>query len=244
MGSSETRSKRVVFLVGQGDNYYEERLIEFTWHMGMSKEVRQRSSTSLVSSTEQLHPGIKALEVSTKSVNSNLGTSLSAFNLKLGGYPIENIFQSSKVFNDGGPYLDLLHVTPYEAKKDDRIKLGKQHPGRRLIGFRRGDKDIPLEPKSSFYDYLYIYALAQHPKLKAQLLEYTAFTDIEFNQKIPYSTKVGPFNCQARAVAIFVKLVMNDELEDYLKNYTSYLGRIYPERNDDVSEAAQLTLLA
>ena len=52
----------------------------------------------------------------------NLGVKLSAFNLKLNGYTLENIFQSSKVFSNGGPYRDLMNVAPKEAKRDGRLQ--------------------------------------------------------------------------------------------------------------------------
>ena len=65
--------------------------------------------------------GGECLEVSTKS-DVVIGTKLSAFNLKLDGHTLENIFQSSKVFENGGPYRDLLNVSPKEAKRDQRLK--------------------------------------------------------------------------------------------------------------------------
>lgn len=63
--------------------------------------------------------GGKCLEVSTKST-TKLGQEASAFNLKYNGYHVENIFQSSKIYSKGGPYKDLLLVSPREAKRDIR----------------------------------------------------------------------------------------------------------------------------
>ena len=60
------------------------------------------------------------MEISTKSMEA-IGIKLSAFNLKINSYTLENIFQSAKVFEDGGPYLDLLDVSPKEAKRDERL---------------------------------------------------------------------------------------------------------------------------
>lgn len=63
----------------------------------------------------------KPLEISTKS-EEPLGRKLSAFHLTLNHYALENVFQSAKVFENGGPYLDLLNVAPREAKHDERLK--------------------------------------------------------------------------------------------------------------------------
>ena len=40
-----------------------------------------------------------------------------------------------------------------------------------------------LNPKTIFYDWLYINAVLENPLLAAELLKYNAFTDIEFNPK-------------------------------------------------------------
>ena len=37
-------------------------------------------------------------------------------------FSVENAFQAGKVFENGGPFLDLLTVTPREAKRDTRLK--------------------------------------------------------------------------------------------------------------------------
>jgi hypothetical protein len=67
------------------------------------------------------------LEVSSKS-DKQRGQHLSAFYLKvqnerLGEIPLESAFQGSKVFERGGPYTDLYHKEPREAKKDQRIGI-------------------------------------------------------------------------------------------------------------------------
>ena len=177
--------------------------------MGMSWRVRQRSSLSMHGSIKESDPEAKILEISTKSFDYDLGKALSAFNLIIDGIRVENLFQSSKVFNDGGPYRDLLKVEPSAAKKDPRI---------------------PIEPKSFFYDYIYISALNKNKNLLQRVSEYNTFTDIEFNQKIPYSNSKGPFNCQARSCAICVWLLENNLLDDYLKNPEEYIEKIYPRR--------------
>ena len=226
---SVTKTERIYFKVGNINGLaFTECQVEFDWYMGMSWQVRQRSSISMHKSINKNEPGLKILEVSTKSTNYELGKSLSAFNLTLNGIRVENIFQSSKIFNDGGPYVDLLSVDPSIAKKDHRIQIGKEQPNRKLIKFKYNNLEMPLEPKSLFYDYIYIRALSQHPNLMDKILEYDIFTDIEFNQKVPYASKKGPFNCQARACAIFVWLNRNNLLDKYIYNPFEFTELIYP----------------
>ena len=117
------RAERICFKVGEklGPAFIEQK-VEFNWHMGMSWQVRQRSSLSMHGSIKESDPEAKILEISTKSFDYDLGKALSAFNLIIDGIRVENLFQSSKVFNDGGPYRDLLKVEPSAAKKDPRIQ--------------------------------------------------------------------------------------------------------------------------
>ncbi len=220
------RAERICFKVGEklGPAFIEQK-VKFNWHMGMSWQVRQRSSLSMHGSIKESDPEAKILEISTKSFDYDLGKALSAFNLIIDGIRVENLFQSSKVFNDGGPYRDLLKVEPSTAKKDPRIQNKET---RHLISFECDGKKYPIEPKSFFYDYIYISALNKNKNLLQRVSEYNTFTDIEFNQKIPYSNSKGPFNCQARSCAICVWLLENNLLDDYLKNPEEYIEKIYP----------------
>lgn len=222
------RTERVYFKVNTkpGPAFIEET-VEFDWHMGMSWQVRQRSSISMHASIKSKNPEAKILEISTKSLDYELGKALSAFNLTLDGVRVENIFQSSKVFNDGGPYLDLLKMDPSTAKKDPRIQNQKT---RYLISFNHNGEKYPIEPKSFFYDYIYISALSKNKNLLEKIREYNTFTDIEFNQKKPYSNSKGPFNCQARSCAICVWLLEHQQLEEYLSNPEKFIKTIYPEQ--------------
>lgn len=233
---SITTTTRVCFFVNESqDNAFVEKSIEFSWYMGMNWQMRQKSSISLHENIMKAYPSSKILEVSTKSEDYALGKALSAFNLKKEDIPVENIFQSSKVFNDGGPYLDLLKVDPVSAKKDPRISTVKN--ARTLISFEYAGKKYPTEPKSFFYDYVYISALSDNEELSEKVLNYTVFTDIEFNQKIPYSAQKGPFNCQARSCAIYVWLKQNNLLEEYLSNPDLLINRIYPHTQSSSNQA-------
>ena len=232
------RASRPFFAVKRpekGGCVYHEEEIEFDWHKGMSWQVRQRSSLALAQAIERKYPSTagKILEVSTKSVNYEIGAALSAQRLtyadrKSGrSLPVENWFQASKQFiRDGielGPYPELLDVEPIQAKRfvnaDLDKKTAEQYSGdplfERIQSEIRGavmkrfvflDEAYPLEPKSSFYDFLYARALdqAQNAELARALGRYAVFTDIEFNPV--KNGKVIRYNTQARACAIWVSL--------------------------------------
>jgi hypothetical protein len=147
------------------------------------------------------------LEVSTKS-DSPLGEYLSAFNLKVhtwqfGEIPMECAFQGSKVFESGGPYTDLYTAADVkDARRDSRLRESG-----RLIGFEIEGKSFPLEPKTAFYDWLYINAIYPCREQFSALKQYAGYTDIEFN---PYRS----INCQARSCALFVALLSKNLLDE------------------------------
>ena len=78
------------------------------------------------------------------------------------------------------------------------------HPGARMLEVSGGSPLVlgaelsvfRLEPRTFFYDWLYVSALAGHPELVNELEHRAAFTDIEFNPK-------RSINCQAHSVALF-----------------------------------------
>ncbi len=163
--------------------------------------------------------GLKnVLEISTKSENP-LGVALSAFNLQLitsSGLQgnIENLFQASKVFERGGPFVDLLDMRAAQAKSDQRLKQSGT-----LKGFRLEGVDWPLQPTTVFYDWLYLSALKQKPDLAEQLASYDGFTDIEFNP-------ARSLNCQAASAALYVSLQKRNELDTTLVSAEPFLARM------------------
>lgn len=192
-----------------------EKTIEFRYFAGQSKSQKQKSMDSMIYAIRAVESGGRILEVSTKS-RTPLGILLSGFELlyddqELGkGVPIVNVFESSKVFELGGPYRDLLHTTPVEAKRDERlVQSGK------LLGFHYEGKEYTLQPRSLFYDWIYLRALNAHPEYHEELLNYDIFTDIEYNMK-------KMFACQARSVAYFVSLYRRDLLEEALKDIETF----------------------
>lgn len=207
-------AQRPIFLPNGDDALVRERYVEFEWHPGFSVQQKKRSVASLHGAAGEV--GVSpVLEVSTKS-ESDLGRSLSAFNLTLNigeemNLPVEAAFQGSKVFEQGGPYQDMYELSGRQIKKDERLKKSGQLTRFDLLG------DIwPLEPKTAFYDWLYVKALSQHPALAAEVGSYAGFSDIEFNPK-------KSINCQARSVALFVSLRDKHRLEEALSDKDAFV---------------------
>lgn len=193
-------AERPLFIpTASGRSFVRTININFNWSPGFSLTQKQKSIRSLHESAAIKFGISNILEVSTKS-NIKLGVNLSAFNLKnsfvhsFENYPVENIFQSSKVFAYGGPYKDLLQLSPAHAKKDSRLRESGS-----LTGFSFFGENWPLEPVSAFYDWIYINSLISNEYLEKQVLNFEAFTDIEFNPK-------KSINCQAYSLALYVSL--------------------------------------
>ncbi len=194
--------------------YVETVDIEFKWHPGFAKSQMQKTILSLHDAAEK--QGIAPiLEISRKSA-SRLGVSLSAFNLPLETpsgqkMSVECAYQGSKVFENGGPYRNLYSVSSRSAKTDERL----QNSGE-LITFNFCGEDFPIEPKTAFYDWLYITALYQKKKDLMQELEvFQGFSDIVFNPN-------RSLNCQARAAASFVSLSKNGLIDEQKFNDKDY----------------------
>ena len=185
-------AERIYFYVE--DHRVKTGGVAFEWFPGFAVSQKQKSIASMHRAISDT--GKTPLEVSTKSPE-RLGQMLSAFNLKLGGHYLENVFQAGKVFAGGGPYTDLLEVAPRDAKRDERLKSSGK-----LVKFTYQGVDWPLEPKTVFYDWLYYNAVRE--SIPAEMLEevkrYNAFTDIEFNPS-------KSINTQARSIAI-VKVIL------------------------------------
>jgi len=193
--------------------------VNFEWFPGMAKSQAQKSIVSLHENAKRQIPVSKVLEISSKSLDS-LGVALSAFNLMIrtpkgDEYSLECAYQSAKVFERGGPFKDLRRMRSIDAKRDERLL---QHG--RLVKFSIYGIDWDLEPRTAFYDWLYINALHKHPELAEQVLTYRAFSDIAFNPE-------RSINCQAYAAALYVSLHDRGLLTpDVLKDRETYLSAI------------------
>ena len=212
-------AKRPIFIVSEDPDFlFIEKEIEFEWFAGLSVSQKQKSINSLHNSAN-LSGYDNILEVSTKSEHA-IGNKLSAFNLS---FPmtdgsliyLESAFQGSKIFENGGPYTDLYSLKPFDVKKDERIS--KEHI---IKGFKFDGTDWDSEPKTAFYDWLYINAVFKNIETNdneyQKILEYNAFTDIEFNP-------LKSINCQARSCAVFVSLYKQNILEVALESKESFL---------------------
>ena len=189
-------AKRPAFFVSQGKVISE--IYSFEWYSGFAVSQKQKSIKSLHNAIKKADLNARPLEISTKSME-RIGIKASALHLKINNDTLENVFQSAKVFEHGGPYLDLLDVSPKEAKRDERL-----HKSGSLKAFRYQNEDFPLIPQTVFYDFIYITAIKQSFTIDEvdAILSYNYFTDIEFNP-----TK--SINTQARAVAM-LKLIVDE----------------------------------
>lgn len=173
------------------DNRVMSRTVEFEWMPGLSETQKKRSVANMHKALND-----KALEISTKS-DVALGVKLSAFNLKLDGIPLECVYQSSKVFKNGGPYRDLMNVHPKQAKGDERLRNSGS-----LTGFEYNGHLWKSDTGTAFYDYIYVNAVKNSLSIDEiiKITEYNFFTDIEFNPN-------KSVNTQARSVAIIKSLL-------------------------------------
>jgi len=181
------------------------------YHNGFALSQKRKNISELHRKILLDEPESKILEISTKSPNP-LGVRLSAFNLRIfNSYidsyvTVESAFQSSKVFEFGGPFRNILTAGAKEAKQDQRLKTFGN-----LCSFEYENAKWPLEPKTFFYDWLYMSALLNQPELSEAILKYDTFTDIEFNHN-------KSINCQARTAAIFTSLAQSGNVKGYILN--------------------------
>jgi hypothetical protein len=195
----------------------KEFFFQIKWHPGFARVQKERNIEEL-HETAALEGYRNLLEISTKS-KSERGKHLSAFHMtaetkQYGTIKLELAFQGSKVFERGGPFTDLYgtHDTEIgQAKRDRRL----QESGA-LTGFRFEGFDFPLEPKTAFYDWLYISFLKDYQDWAPKLYAYGGFTDVEFN---PHRS----INCQARSCALFLSLMRRGLLDKAVESPQAFI---------------------
>jgi hypothetical protein len=214
---------RPIFIPEYENNFLVRReSLEFQYFSGFAISQKQKSIASLHNEVNEKFGISNILEVSSKS-KDQLGVDLSAFNLMLKDpssgkkFSVECAFQSSKVFEYGGPYVDLLDKTSRDAKKDERIRASGN-----IIKFLFYNREWDILPRTAFYDWLYINALNANKQYHEMLEKYEAFTDIEFNPE-------KSINCQAHAIAMFMSLRHRGLLGE-IKNKERFL-EIYEQFN-------------
>lgn len=190
--------------------------VEFQWHPGLAPSQRRKSVAALHQAAIDAGICTRPLEISTKSPTA-VGVELSAFNLTCATtklereFTVETAYQSSKVFTDGGPFKDLLYGSSLAAKKDPRLRGSGA-----LVGFEFFGTRWSLEPRTAFYDWVYLNSLRKNAWAVERLEDFDAFTDIEFNPK-------KSFNCQAYSVALFKALEGRNLLKDALSSKEAFL---------------------
>lgn len=194
--------------------------IDFKWFPGYSIQQKQKSIKALheVAIKTLKIPVDEIIEISSKS-EIDLGVALSAFNLKTKTqkkgieYSVESAFQSSKAFEKGGPFTEIMSFNSRKAKKDPRIKESGK-----LLYFEFYGNKFELSTGTAFYDWLYINVLLKNPLLCDKIMKYRAFTDIEFN---PKKSK----NSQAFSIALFVSLKLAEVDMSQFKNPDVFLEK-------------------
>lgn len=206
-------AERPIFLpLADGPRLVNEIAISFVWNAGMAPSQKKKNVVALHEAAAKagFNP---LLEISSKS-EDEVGRRLSAFHLKMmiDGIEatLESCYQGSKVFERGGPFVDLYRASSRDAKLDSRLK-----DSGRLIGFQFRGELYPLTPKSAFYDWLYITALYPHREWLKRLHKLAGYTDIEFNPQ-------RSVNCQARSFATFIALQKREYLEQAMQTFASF----------------------
>ncbi len=217
-------AERLVFSPVPDGCLVQEHKVQFQWFPGFSLSQKQRSIESLHRAAEA-DLGGPILEVSTKSPRRR-GRRLSAFNLcvPLNGRRIllEAAFQGSKVFEGcDGPGESLYPLSSGREVK----RLMRPYAASPLKEFRWNGAKWDLEPKTAFYDWLYLQALrdltSADPDVDEWLREYEVFTDIEFNHK-------KSLNCQARSCALYAALLRREGRDwlDRVSDPDEFLGML------------------
>jgi len=183
-----------------------EVFFQIKWHSGFAPVQKEKNIRELHEAAAR-HGFGHLLEISSKS-QSERGQHLSAFYMKTKmsngtEIPLECAFQGSKVFERGGPFTDLYWVEePRIAKRDPRLRESGLLKAFQFEGFT-----WPLEPKTAFYDWLYVVFLTRYRDWAQKLYAYGGFTDVEFN---PHRS----INCQARSCALFLSLMKRNLLDE------------------------------
>jgi hypothetical protein len=210
---------RPVFVPSEkGARLVEERDFEFDWSPGFAPVQKKKNIAAL--HIAAANRGLKrVLEISSKS-DDELGRRLSAFSLKIpidgNKYPLESVYQGSKVFKHGGPHTEIYTMSPRDSKKFIQgLDLGD------IKGFSYKNQMYPLNPKNAFYDWLYIKSLIDHKDWVEKNANYDGFTDIEFNPK-------KQVNCQARAFAEFIGLLKRGDSERASSDFHYFASLLHP----------------
>jgi hypothetical protein len=195
-----------------GTQLVQEIPVQFHWQPGLAPSQKKKNIIELHRAASDLGIG-PLLEISSKS-ELEVGRKLSAFHLKIDvegkATTVECAFQGSKVFEHGGPFVDLYWKDSRDAKREERLRQSGK-----LIGFKFEGRDFPTSPTTVFYDWLYLNALYPHREWLERRDEWAGFTDIEFNP-------ARSLNCQARSFAAFISLQKRRLLENAFSSFENF----------------------
>ena len=90
-----------------------------------------------------------------------------------------------------------------------------------MLGFSFFGEDWTLQ--DDFYTWIYLVGLFQNKTISEKILNYEAFTDIEFNTK-------KSFNCQAYSAAFYVSMVKNKKMGLNQIQSPAYFKEISPKK--------------
>lgn len=181
------------------DDMIVRELLSFVWAKADNKREQRRLSLSNLSCevSHRLHK--IPMDISTAS-NAEQGVVLSAFNLKFRSSTLESFYQGSKIFENGRNYPEVYNMSSLDAKQYPALKKSGA-----IVGFTFDNVDYPAEPKSVFYDWLYVKAVLRNFGGGLDLYPINAFVDIQ--------SPITSIACQARALAIYVLLKQTDCFE-------------------------------
>jgi len=208
-------AERPVFVpMREGPNIVATVPVAFPWHAGMAASQKRKNVVELHDAASA--KGLKhLLEISTKSERT-IGRRLSAFHQRIGlatgTFGLEQVYQGSKVFEHGGPFVDLFDAEPRAAKQDPRLRESGK-----LVAFELEGRRYPLLPATAFYDWLYLRCIFPEREWLKRLDRLDGFTDIEFNP-------AKSVNCQARSCAVFVSLQNRGHLDEAARSFDAFVG--------------------
>lgn len=197
--------------------------VNFRWQSGWNRQAKQMSAHNLHQGFLNKHPQAKLLEISSVGKNK-IGVQTSAMHLNVytsnpakhglrtstvnsngkpyGKFKVENVFQAGKVFQGQTPEQHqqstqrILNMNPVQAKHTTKAMNSRSQ----LKGFKMFGHQFPLQPKTDYYDYVYMHGLAQHPKLGKQIASHNAFSDF-------FAVPGKTINTQSKSCTLFTSLV-------------------------------------
>lgn len=201
-------ASRNFWYVNSKSNCVNKCIIEFKWEPGLSISQKRRSCNNLMCKLNYVG-NFSPLDISSASTEK-LGVALSAFNLMWRGKPLECWYQGSKIYSIAGAMHKLYNATSMEAKQSMKASnLGK------LIGFNLEGVEYPTEPRTAFYDWIYLYAMLENYGQGLDLSQYDTFTDVQATLDVDA--------CQARTVAEY-RLMQLTNAFDCLSSFDSFVA--------------------